>query len=71
MDMKETPGSSNIVSHGYDKDSKTMAIKFKGGGLYNYAGVEPHEYDAFAAAESLGKHFHANIRSKFQGEKQP
>ncbi len=71
MDMKEVPASSNIHSHGYDPDSMTMAIKFKNGGLYHGVGITQQAYDAFAAAQSMGSHFHKNLRSQFQFVKQP
>ena len=31
--------SSQLKSHGYDSASKTLAVQFKNGGTYHYAGV--------------------------------
>jgi hypothetical protein len=61
--------SSQLAQHGYDPATKTLAVKFKNGGLYHYAGVSQEAYDALTKAKSLGKHFAANVRSKFRHEK--
>lgn len=55
--------SSNIVSVGYDPETQDMEVEFKGGSTYTYHGVAQRAYDDFVGAESVGKHFHANIRS--------
>lgn len=68
MAITMTPADSTAISaHGYDPDSKTMAITFKGGKTYHYEGVEPAVYDAFKGAKSLGKHFGTHIQTKYKG----
>ncbi|MFZ5783984.1 MAG: KTSC domain-containing protein [Pseudomonadota bacterium] len=59
--------SSNIEAIGHD--GQTLAVKFRNGGLFHYPGVPASEYEAMLRAESIGKHFHANIRGKFPGTK--
>lgn len=54
--------SSQIAEIGHD--GSTLAIKFKSGGLYHYPDVTVEQFEAFQKAESLGKHFGANIRSR-------
>ena len=56
--------SSNIEAIGYDNATGTLKVKFKGGGLYHYENVSATQFEAFLNAESHGKHFHANFKSK-------
>lgn len=68
--MARTPvTSSNIVSVGYDLTTAELEIEFKGGGLYRYADVPPGDYQQFIWSESLGRHFAAHIRGKFDCHK--
>lgn len=60
--------SSNINSVGYDPSTNTLAIQF-GSGTYHYKGVTQDEYDALRNAKSVGSHFAANIRPKYEGKK--
>lgn len=55
--------STNIVSVGWDPQTKTMEIEFHGGGIYQYTGgpVEQRYKDLMAAA-SKGKFFTQHIR---------
>jgi hypothetical protein len=46
--------SSNVESVGYDQEEKTLEVKFKSGGVYQYAGVQPEMYADLLAAESVG-----------------
>ena len=62
--------SSQLHSIGYDPETKTLAIKFKTGGVYHYADVPESEHKAMMAAPSHGKHFYANIKGKFKFTKQ-
>lgn len=56
--------SSNIAGVKYDEPSKVLSVTFHSGGTYSYENVTPAEFHAFHTAESLGKHFHKNIKSK-------
>jgi hypothetical protein len=57
--------SSNIVSIGYDPDSSTLEIEFKGGSVYQYAGVPQAEFDGLMGASSHGIYFNANIKDRY------
>ncbi|MFN4160480.1 MAG: KTSC domain-containing protein [Stenotrophomonas sp.] len=62
--------SSQIHSIGHDPATNTLAIRFtKGyganrgpGSLYHYANFSADEFDAFKAADSIGKHFGGFIK---------
>ena len=61
--------SSNIEAVGHDPHSKTLTVKFKNGGTYEYSGVDANEYNAFMSARSKGAYFHTEIRRRFTGRK--
>ncbi len=57
--------SSQIHSHGYDAESKTLAVLFRGGKkVYHYPNVEPDLAQKFSAAESRGKFFGQHIKGR-------
>lgn len=58
--------SSQVTAHGYDQETKTMAVRFKSGGEYHYIGVDPATYDRLKKAESVGKFIGAEIKGKFE-----
>ncbi len=59
-------GSSTIEAQGYDPASQTLAIRFKSGGVYHYAGIPPDLAEEFQSADSPGS-FHArNIRGAYE-----
>ncbi len=55
--------SSNIKSIGYDETDELLEVEFNNGGIYQYKNVPKKLYDEIIGAESVGKHFHANIKS--------
>ncbi|RLK53414.1 KTSC domain-containing protein [Stenotrophomonas rhizophila] len=63
--------SSQIHSIGHDPETNTLAIRFtKGyganrgpGSLYHYQNFSADEFEAFKAADSIGKHFGAYIKA--------
>lgn len=68
--------SSQISGHGYDAESKTLALSFPGRAatpdvVYHYFDFPAEQYEQFLAAESKGKFFGAHIKGKFAYEKQP
>jgi hypothetical protein len=63
--------SSNITSVGYSPESKVLEIEFSSGGIYQYANVPASEHAALIAAPSVGKYFHAHIKSQYSGRKAP
>jgi hypothetical protein len=59
--------SSQIAAIGYHPETQTLAIQFKNwkgeaAGLYHYQNVSQADFDAFAAAESKGRHFGQHIK---------
>lgn len=58
--------SSSIKTIGYSNG--TLVVGFSSGHLYAYA-VPQDVFEAFAAAESKGKHFAAHIKGKFTSAK--
>lgn len=61
--------SSNIESIAHDPALGDLHVKFKNGGHYAYPGVSADQFEALKSAESVGKHFHQNIRSNFTGKR--
>lgn len=70
MDMKSVK-SSNIHSIGYDPEKRVLAVRFGAadGDVWHYEGVSPEQHAALISAESVGKHFHSNIRTAFKGRR--
>ena len=65
--MKMTAADSDAISHhGYDPESKTMALTFRGGKTYHYPGVSQQVYDGLVKAPSMGKHFAQHISGKYK-----
>jgi len=62
--MKHTPvdSSSNIKAIGYDEESKTLEVVFKGGGHYSYENVPVEAHKELMAAKSIGNYLHSNIK---------
>jgi hypothetical protein len=56
--------SSNIASIAYDDASRELEIKFKDGGTYRYADVEPRTHQQMLNASSIGSFFHQHIKPK-------
>jgi hypothetical protein len=61
--------SSNIKGHGYDAESKTLAVQFTSGTTYHYTDVPPEIAATFALADSLGTYFAQHIRPHFKHTK--
>lgn len=56
--------SSAIESIGHDPETKRLRIKFQSGHTHDFPNVTAEQYQAFLAAPSIGKHFHAHFRGK-------
>ena len=61
--------STNVESVGYDKEEKVLEVKFKSGGVYQYAGVQPEMYADLLKAESVGRFVSQVVRSGRRGLK--
>ena len=60
-------GSSNISELAWKDD--TLYIKFHKSGWYSYVGVALGQYEALRDADSVGGHFHLNIKKSFDAVK--
>lgn len=57
-------GSSQIMAHGYDPETKTLALQFRhGGSVYHYDDVPLELYDGLRLSESAGKFFGQHIKA--------
>jgi hypothetical protein len=54
--------SSNVESISYDQSVQSLHVKFKGGAVYSYSGVDKHRYDAMMSASSVGSYIHSTIK---------
>jgi hypothetical protein len=61
--------SSNLAAYGYDGPKQILAVEFKGGDIFHYAGVPLEVALAFLQAESKGSFYAQQIRGKYQGQK--
>lgn len=62
--------SSQIAGFGYDTASQTLAVNFKHGGLYHYAGVPADVFAKMQSAESAGSFLHKHIKGTYSFAKQ-
>lgn len=60
--------SSNLKKVGYDSERTVLGVVFKSGSEYHYEGVSEDQFQDLLGAESVGKHFNANIKSAFEGK---
>lgn len=58
--------SSNLVSVGYDSDSLTLEIEFKGDRVYQYFDVPETLYQELMQASSKGTFFSENVRDQYR-----
>lgn len=68
MILRHPVTSSAIKSAGYDAAAKTMQVEMKGNStsgnrVYDYPGVEPHQFQAFMDSPSKGKHLSKHFRA--------
>jgi len=66
---REAVESSNILSFGYDPSRQILAVEFKSGALFHYAGVGLEVATDFYLAISKGGFFAHEIKGKYSGEK--
>ncbi len=66
MDPKLIPlkpvDSSHINAVGYDKKTKTLVVEFPAA-LWSYTPVTEGTYNSLMQADSVGKYFHAHIKT--------
>lgn len=60
------PVKSSMISRiGYHQRTETLRIEFHDGAVYDYPIFTQRDWDAFQAAESVGKYFHTFIKPMF------
>lgn len=64
--IRKAVSSSNIKSIGHDAIKKILEVEFHDGGVYQYQGVEAKSHQDLINADSIGSHFHKNIKDKFK-----
>ena len=63
--------SSNIKAIGYDEATLTLRVTFHGDKSYDYMGVSSMAHMDLLNSESVGKHFHQNIKGVYEWNKVP
>lgn len=66
--LQPVENSTSIAAIGYEPDALALFIQFKGGAVYQYAGVSQEIFDQLRSAESLGKFYMSHVRGKFEGQ---
>jgi hypothetical protein len=64
--MRPCKSSSQVAEYGYDPAARTLAVRYKNGGLYHYEDVPQKEFDGLCKAQSAGSFLHANVKSKYK-----
>ena len=59
--------STNVESVGYNDEEKVLEVKFRSGGVYQYAGVQPEMYADLLKAESIGRFVSQVVRAGRKG----
>lgn len=62
FDIRAIENSSNVVAAGYDPETETLRVEFKGGSEYDYHGVPPEMSQAFFDAPSQGSYLSSIIK---------
>jgi hypothetical protein len=47
--------SSNVLAIGYDPETQTARVQFKGGATYRYTGVSPQLHESIMKSGSIGQ----------------
>ena len=63
--IQQTWNSALLKATEYNPESQELVIEFNNGKKYLYKEFDQAKYDAFAGAESKGKHFLAEIKPKY------
>lgn len=65
MIVLDSVESNQIKAIGYDEATQTLAVTFTRGvgAIYHYSGVDKATFEAFKAAESIGKFFGEHIKN--------
>ena len=70
---RQSVDSTNLVAVGWEpdegSDAGTMEVEFKGGVVYQYAGVPQWVYQGLLFAPSPGRYLKASIVDSFEGQR--
>jgi len=58
--------SRSVASVGYDESTRTLAIEFRNGSVYEYFDVPRAVYHALLKSRSIGRYVNANIRDNYR-----
>ena len=58
--------SSVIAEVRYDDDRDLLEVLFHNGRVYRYLDVPPDEYEALIHADSVGRYFNQEIRTRYK-----
>ena len=56
--------SSMIKGSSYNEETRTLTVRFMNDSEYVYDEIEPEVYERFVSAESTGRAFNENIKSR-------
>ena len=62
-------GQKMVLTMGSTLASQTLEVEFNYGAVYRYAGVPLNEFEGLMNADSKGKYFNANIKTRYQFSK--
>ena len=57
--------SSNLDAVGYNAQTETLYVRFKGGKTYSYERVPEYTFTELVEADSVGKFFNQFIKNQF------
>ncbi len=63
--IREPVSSSNLVSVGYDSESRTLEVEFKAGATYQYSGVPEAVHAGLMAASSHGAYLNQHVKGRY------
>jgi hypothetical protein len=63
--LRQVVQSSSLRSIGYDRDTQTLEVEFRNGGLYRYDDVPDEIWTGLRRSESKGKFFQERVRDHF------
>jgi hypothetical protein len=66
MNSTQRVASTVIAEVRYDDDRALLEVLFHNGRVYRYLDVPPEEYEALIHAESVGKYFNQEIRTRYE-----
>jgi hypothetical protein len=59
------PGSSNVASATYDRDTQIMRVEFNNGSQYEAGSVPASMWDGLSRSPSPGSFYHRHLKGQF------